>query len=319
MNKISVIVCTYKPDFKKLKRTLLSIFRQEEVDVEIIISDDGSNVDYSEFKYWVQKYLPSNFSIKYLISKENKGIIKNYLAALELVNNTYFKTLSPGDYLNTEFALKKYYEKLEYGKYVACYSEAIHYYQNDDEFKVVNNKAPLLNTFKKKYKKSTVLKTLCLYQDYILGGAAAYKTEAYKKCLNELSECGLKHGEDFSLILLSLNGYQIGYIDEYLLWYESGCGVSTSGGAPLIENDKKLLYSVLYPKFKDNSIVKKSIDYHKYRLSHSKFKSYLHLFLLSPLLFAQYIIWLFKLKSIPKKINTPYSKEDYSKVFCSEN
>ena len=318
MNKISVIVCTYKPDLNKLKRTLLSIFRQKEVDVEIVVSDDGSNIDFSEIENWVSRYLPDTFSIKYLISKENRGIIKNYLAALELVSNTYFKTLAPGDYLNTEFALKKYLDKLEKGNFVACYSDAIHFSQNGDEFKVINNKAPLLDTFKKKYKKNRVLRALCLYQDYILGAAAAYKTEEYKKCLTVLSECGLKHGEDFSLILLSLKGYPIGYIDEYLMWYESGSGVSTSGGAPLIENDKKLLYSVVYPNFKDNKVVRKSINYHEYRFSHSKIKSYVHLLFISPSLFVRYMNWLFKLKSISKKIKVTYRQEDYSQVFESE-
>ena len=108
MDKISIIVCSYKPDFNKLKRTLLSIFRQKEVDVEVVLADDGSiGYDFSDVKNWIKERIPLNFEVKYSLLEKNVGTIKNVLAALDLVTSKYVKLISPGDYLNTEFSLKK--------------------------------------------------------------------------------------------------------------------------------------------------------------------------------------------------------------------
>ena len=319
MNKISVIVCTYKPDFSKLKRTLLSIFMQKEMDVEVILADDGSNVDFSEIKSWISKKLPSNFEIKFSLLEKNVGTIKNVLSALELVTSKFVKLISPGDYLNTEYSLKKYYERLSSGDCSAVFAKAIYYGADTTDFKTINLRAPLLlKPYIKKWQNKRVLTSLCLYQDYLLGASLAYITETFKKHLQELSESGVKYGEDFSSFLFAINDEKIAYIDEYLLWYEIGLGISNSGESPLVANDKKILYSSLLPKYENIRVIKKSINYHLYRVTHSKSKSYLHLFFLSPSLFFKYIDWLFKLKSIPKKIKVSYRQEDYRQVFESE-
>ena len=39
---VSVILCTYNPDWRKLKATLLSAAMQEDIDFEIVLTDDGS-------------------------------------------------------------------------------------------------------------------------------------------------------------------------------------------------------------------------------------------------------------------------------------
>ena len=43
---VSVIVLTYNPDREKLFATLNSIIIQENIDIEIIVSDDGSMHTY---------------------------------------------------------------------------------------------------------------------------------------------------------------------------------------------------------------------------------------------------------------------------------
>ena len=42
---VSVILCTYNPDWRKLKATLLSAAMQENIDFEIVLTDDGSGED----------------------------------------------------------------------------------------------------------------------------------------------------------------------------------------------------------------------------------------------------------------------------------
>ena len=320
MDKISVILCSYKPDFNKLKRTLLSIFRQKEVDVEVVLADDGSiGYDFTDVKNWIKERIPSNFEIKYSLLEKNVGTIKNILAALNLVTSKYVKLISPGDYLNTEYSLKKYYEGLDKGDYSAIFAKAIYFAAEESKCQTINSRAPLLiKPYIKKWNNKRVLTSLCLFQDYLLGASLAYVTDVFKKHLEELSNSGVKYGEDFSSLLFAVNNEKIGYIDESLIWYETGLGISNSGESPLVANDKKTLYSSLLPKYKNIKVINKSINYHEYRNTHSKIKSYIHLFFLSPSLFIKYIDWLFKLKSIPKKIKVSYHQEDYKEVFESE-
>ena len=42
--EISVIVACYNPDWRKLKATLKSIIKQNDICLEIIIADDGSKI-----------------------------------------------------------------------------------------------------------------------------------------------------------------------------------------------------------------------------------------------------------------------------------
>ena len=41
-NLFTIIVITYNSDFSKIKKTLLSILEQQDVEFEVIIADDGS-------------------------------------------------------------------------------------------------------------------------------------------------------------------------------------------------------------------------------------------------------------------------------------
>ena len=48
---VSVILCTYNPDWRKLKATLLSAAMQEDIDFEIVLTDDGSGEDDVSISY----------------------------------------------------------------------------------------------------------------------------------------------------------------------------------------------------------------------------------------------------------------------------
>lgn len=109
---ISVIVLCYNPDLEKLKCTIISIIKQKDVEYELIISDDGSALDYRrELKDWISE-LNLSVNVIYNFLLDNVGTVKNILSAVKLANGEYIKTISPGDYFFDEYSLSVYYSHL---------------------------------------------------------------------------------------------------------------------------------------------------------------------------------------------------------------
>lgn len=79
---VSVIVCTYEQEWEKLKMTLDSIICQTGVDVELIITDDGSVVNHQDkvVKYFQEK---SYTTYKFIHSEINTGIVKIQFVACQ--------------------------------------------------------------------------------------------------------------------------------------------------------------------------------------------------------------------------------------------
>ena len=96
MYDVSVVVLTYNPVMEKLKSTLLSVLNQKNVEIQIIISDDGSKIDFR--KEIEELFFEFNFThYKLFLNKENVGTIENYYFALEKTDSLLIKGISPGD------------------------------------------------------------------------------------------------------------------------------------------------------------------------------------------------------------------------------
>ena len=70
--QVSVIVCTYNSKWEKLKSTLLSILSQRDISFEIIIADDGSEIqclDRAKKYFEKSDSLIKKFNRKFKFSK----------------------------------------------------------------------------------------------------------------------------------------------------------------------------------------------------------------------------------------------------------
>lgn len=74
MKKVDVLLSTYNGE-KYLKEQIDSIFKQENVEVRVVIRDDGSTDSTLDI---VQQYIDMNYPIL-LIKGENVGVIKSFL------------------------------------------------------------------------------------------------------------------------------------------------------------------------------------------------------------------------------------------------
>lgn len=107
---VSVIILTYKR-FEGIYETLNSIFLQRYDDLEIIISDDGSD-NWDLYYENIENYINSNKrgNIKNVVIshlKENVGTTKNANSAIKIAKGKYIKLLTADDSFFNEFVIEQ--------------------------------------------------------------------------------------------------------------------------------------------------------------------------------------------------------------------
>ena len=249
----SVIVCCYNSDLEKLKKTIISIVKQKGVSAEIIIADDGSeDRTVEQIKNWVVENNIEN--VRYSFLAENVGTVKNIVMATKMAQGTYIKTISPGDYLFNESSLKQYLTKFNQGHYQLLFANAV-YYTPDHKIKSKGNPAGTGTKYRAFMKKN-----LCQFCDGFLGATTAYHRDALKY-LEELVGV-VRLLEDYPLTYLMLmNNEKVGFINQYLIWYECNTGVSTTAGGAKIISDFTNFFNYLETKYQNNKKVKKTIKF----------------------------------------------------------
>lgn len=272
MYDVSVILLIYNSEWKKIRLTLNSIIKQKNVDLEIIIADDGS--ENSEVQL-VNEYL-ENIKIDYNIvaSNENVGTVKNIIRALPFTSGKYVKLISPGDCLNGEDCLKNWIEYMESENADLSFCNAI-YYRKREIYELIKKKSAPQNcwVYKKKKEKYLFVDYL-LVNDSILGASVMSRRDIICRYLNEMNK-NVKYAEDYMIRLLVFDQRKVCYLDKNLIWYEYGEGISTT--------KQKKWADILHSDFDavNNIIIKrKNMDgiYRKYQrfLEMSKNKSLLN-------------------------------------------
>lgn len=247
----SVVILCYNPDLDKLKKTIISIVKQVSVTKEIIIADDCSKVNYEqEIKSWITE---NNIKdVKYSFLKENAGTVQNILNALSISQGRYMKPISPGDYLFDENALLEYKNTFEKEKCDATFSDSIYY----SEYGVVNKRQYPHN--RNVFKSKKLPKTYRLYNTFFLGATICTTKELWIKGL-EYFEGKDRLLEDYAIMCyLFFFNYRVVGIDQPLVWYEFGTGVSTvTKRSEQLNKDCGAVIAKFERDYPDNKFIKK--------------------------------------------------------------
>lgn len=225
---ISVVVCTYNPVIESLKFTLNSIFEQEEVDVEIIVADDGSVEDFHEeiIRFFNQKGFTR---WKIICNEVNHGTVYNLYSGLKISNGKYVKVISPGDALLGKHILREW---LIFQNQTDCkwsFSDAIYYKKSLNTIKdVVSLAHP--NDISPYLKKNRIR---CRWNYIVLDDIALGATlfcesnvmiEYVSKILNKVI-----YAEDNIWRMMMFDGIVGDYFPHNAILYEYGTGISTKG------------------------------------------------------------------------------------------
>lgn len=255
---ISVIVCCYNPDFEKLKKTLLSIERQDYPHFEVIISDDGSKTSYeNELKKWVDDNGWNNVIYNFLPA--NVGTVKSILSACHIAKGEYVKTISPGDFLFDEHSLSNYMDAFLNHSADFVYGKFVYFDLNGN---IVRNVSP---RFRSTFNPDKLKRNLVIFGDMILGAVVAFKRQLVIDYLSDIGN-SVRLLEDAPLEILSvINNNHIVFVDKPLVWYECGSGVSTNPNSiKLIDDEFSSLYQYLFENYGTNKYIMKAKRYRRY-------------------------------------------------------
>ena len=224
---ISVLVLTYNSSLKKLFATLYSVLQQNEIDLEIVISDDGSEqFDQAAIENFFNE---KNFKAYKIIRHEsNQGILKNYCAALNCASGRYVKSISPGDCLFAPDTLKNVCRLLNEKDGRVAFGRAAYYRTepNENKIRFYCKSNPIDVRPYKNQSHKNIQRNYLYYRDYILGAAYVGERQLLQAYVNQLID-KVKYAEDCSFILMVADGIPVFFYSDYIIWYEYGDGIST--------------------------------------------------------------------------------------------
>lgn len=293
---ISVVIVTYNPNWEKLKKTIISVVLQEMVNVEIIISDDGSKLNYH--KRIIKLFSDLNVREYTLLSNpENEGTVKNVYRGLKVARGKYVKLISPGDYLYEELTLYRFVKYMEQKSIKVCFGAPI-YYNDDNGLKIINHKSvpQALFLYRGARKETMIRKNYLVLYDMPLGASFCVEKDILFKYLS-LMIGKIKIGDDFVFNIMVFHRVKIYYFDHPVIWYEYGHGVSTSKNmeySSILKNDLDNMFKII-GKSKAKSLFDKKLQYYiklYYKTSNGIVKRMIRYCMFPDIVFWRFVRWL---------------------------
>jgi glycosyltransferase involved in cell wall biosynthesis len=254
--KFSVLLCTYRSAWENIVFTLDSLLSQTMGDYEIIVCDDGSEDTHEEL---YRAYFAVHGFTSYCFSfrRENGGTIKNIMAGLAVAKGKYVKPIGAGDALSTCEVLEKVFETMEreHGRMAYGVMRVFVNTQGERTFRD-DIRVPLMGgMYADPENIRQTKRNIVVYGDNISGAQLFYQTAFFRELMERTSPAAI-YMEDLCQYLAVLDGERILYLNEPVVDYEGGTGISTadnSGFRALIRRDRETFLNYLrreYPEEK---------------------------------------------------------------------
>ena len=253
---LSIIICTYNPDFEKLLLSVKSAICQKGIDFEVIITDDGSTQNY---RREIENYLKDIHFVNYtyIEHKNNIGIVKNVLYAVKQAKGEYIFLNSPGDYIYDENALAGFCSFAKKNNAEICFGDYIAYQKdNNNRISFVDFVRPLgPSVYDRQFEDYY---SAFFFGEDILGASYLRKKSFFLESLEFVSQYS-KYVEDGTTTAYGLlKGIPIYHYSKNVVWYEYGDGISTSGKTKWVEiirNDFLSTYKALLLKYPNRRVL----------------------------------------------------------------
>ena len=255
---ISVVMGTFNPSWDKCKFTLDSIIAQKDVEIELIVTDDGSSDNlFSRFEDY---FITTGFSNYKLISHEsNQGTVKNYYDGIKAAKGEYVKLISPGDALFNETVLADWISTLRSSGRKWSFGNAAYYRNENGKNEIIKAPAfPRLIGCYESGDEKTCRWNYVVLEDVALGAALLCERLLFLQYLERFTGVS-KFAEDVAFIAMMYDGILPEYYDKNVVFYEFGTGVSTGEKKwrSMILQDQKNAESVIISECNGDELQKK--------------------------------------------------------------
>ena len=261
---MSVLVLQYNASVIEVQKTIQSILRQQNIEFEIVVADDGSKENH--FTQLEDYFKARGFNHYSLVNNpHNGGTVKNILSGLKMCNGKYVKCISPGDYLYDEMVLWNVYSKMEKNQAGLLFGRMAFYQENRNQISILKEQRPFRPEIYETGNNLKIRKHLLIYQDNIPGAAAFVKTELFRKMM-ALADNRIVYQEDLKFSMPTFMDETIIYQNNYVVWYEYGQGVSTNGAdkwVARLQKDTLAYYHILQEVYPKGKYVKRALLFQK--------------------------------------------------------
>lgn len=227
---VSIVVLTYNPRTSKLIGTLKTIIAQKDINMQIVVADDGSKV--FPRKEIDELFVQTGFTdFAYSINEENVGTVMNCYNALSCCEGKYIKHISPGDELRSPDTMDRWLSAVTAADAAWSFGEVDFYREGTDKEPVDKPRRPLVVSSYKKGNTAECRKNYVLYNDLCIGAATMVRKDILEKYLKKITG-KVKYGEDNIYRLMMADGVCPLYFEDSVVYYEYGDGISTSDDSP---------------------------------------------------------------------------------------
>ncbi len=249
--EISIIILTYNASWEKLKSTIDSALAQNNIDMEIIVADDGSENSLQDCveRYLLSKDL-SKFDYQLITNAVNQGTVKNAISGLSVAKGKYSKLISPGDKLLQSDTLRNWLDALEGSEW--SFSDALYFDEKGKQLSIMaqpQNIQVYLNHDAKAGRWHYVV-----LRDIALGASIIGLTTVQLEYCKRLRDAGVIYAEDNMWRLLMFEGHLGQYYPKATVYYECGSGISTNNNQKWhqkLKEDWEITDSLMVPAEND--------------------------------------------------------------------
>lgn len=225
---VSVLVLSYR-NFDGIWNTLHSILAQDYPNIEVIISDDGSD-GFEAIAFEARNYISENnrgniTHVDIYSLPCNQGTVRNANAAVRRAHGRFVKTISPDDCFASNDAISRYVDFMLQDKCLVAFAKLRGV---DDSGKYIYKLASCEDDYDslKKMDCDQILNKLYA-RNFLPGAAEFFDRDVFERY--GLFPENVRLIEDYSYwLLLASKGVRFGFLDEVLIDYRLS-GVSSSG------------------------------------------------------------------------------------------
>ena len=266
MNKyifdVTVIILTYNSNYNKFIHTIKSVINQKNINMEIIIADDGSKKEFKYNDYIDALKAECKYPINYIDNQINQGTIANCLSALKKSTGKYVYLISPGDYLFDENTLGCFYRFAKNKCSKIAFGNALNYSYENNKYSVFENTSPS-RPYVYSDKVRIDQRISFLWNDRIVGPSYLREKLSFETYLYRIKDC-CKYIEDTTTTCLYLfDGNKIDFYNRYILWYECTSGIScekNSKWSLILKNELDMFFYRISKEY-NSQVLKAFIDY----------------------------------------------------------